>query len=195
MAKRAVKIIRDAETIGTLSDLVRREIIRLVAAQPLNGTQLAQRLSLSKTSTGYHLQKLLRAGLITISSTEVGPHGILEKYYEPTSMLFLEDFERTPPDLRRYFVHGHMERLRGMLSAFRMIDERGEQIEMIDPEELKDLAQELARQMTAIGERYENSETSKGRENLLIEIYSEALRSVVLEGRWRKFFPVLETKT
>src|SRR3989304_6836235 len=117
MAKRAVKIIRDAETIRILSDLVRREIFRLVAAHPENCTQLAQKLSLSKTSTGYHLQKLLKAGLITISSTEVGPHGILEKYYEPTSTLFLEDFERTPPDQRRYFVHGHMERLRGMLSA------------------------------------------------------------------------------
>jgi len=50
-------------------------------------------------------------------------HGILEKYYDPTASLFLEDWERIPADLRRYFVHSHMERLRGMLSVFQLMAE------------------------------------------------------------------------
>ena len=193
MAKRSLTIIRDSGTIRVLSDLVRREILRLLAVEPQTESQLADRLSLSKTSASYHLKRLLGAGLVTVSFTRVGPHGILEKYYEPTSTLFLEDFDETPPEQRRYFVHGHIERLRGMLAAFGIMggdDEIGE----IDPEELKELAQEIARRMTSIGERYENLETNIKRESLLIEIYSETLRSVMADGRWRKFFPLPTTE-
>jgi len=189
MARKAVKVIRDPEIIKVLADLVRREVLRLIAAQPQTETQLAEKLSLSKPSTGHHLQTLLKAGLIRISHTKVGSHGILEKYYEPTSTLFLEDFDKIPPELQRYFIHGHIERLRGMLSAFQIMGgAQGQAIE-ITPDQLKELAQEIARRMTSIGEKYEQIETEIGRENLLIKIYSETLRSVMAEGRWRRFFP------
>ncbi|MEM2936064.1 MAG: helix-turn-helix domain-containing protein [Candidatus Bathyarchaeia archaeon] len=189
MARKAVKVIRDPEIIKVLADPVRREMLRLIAAQPQTETQLAEKLSLSKPSTGYHLQTLLKAGLIRITSTKVGSHGILEKYYEPTSTLFLEDFDKIPPELQRYFIHGHIERLRGMLSAFQIMGEdQGQAIE-ITPDQLKELAQEIARRMTSIGENYEETETEIGRENLLIKIYSETLKSIMAEGRWRRFFP------
>jgi len=163
-------------------------MLRLIAAQPQTETQLAKKLSLSKPSTGYHLQTLLKAGLIRIANTKVGSHGILEKYYEPTSTLFLEDFDKIPPELQRYFIHGHIERLRGMLSAFQIMGEAQGQAIEITPDQLKELAQEIARRMTSIGEKYEQIETEIGRENLLIKIYSETLKSIMAEGKWRKFF-------
>lgn len=189
MARKAVKIIRDPEIIKVLADPVRREMLRLIAAQPQTETELAKKLSLSKPSTGYHLQTLLKAGLIRITKTKVGSHGILEKYYEPTSTLLLEDFDKIPPELQRYFIHGHIERLRGMLSAFQIMGEAQGQVVEIDPDQLKELAQEIARRMTSIGEKYEQIETEIGRENLLIKIYSETLKSIMAESMWQRFFP------
>jgi len=188
MVRRAVKIIRDPGIIKVLADPVRREMLRLIAAQPQTETNLAKKLSLSKPSTGHHLQTLLKAGLIGIANTRVDSHGILEKYYEPTSTLFLEDFDKIPFDLQRYFIHGHIERLRGMLSAFQIIKGAQEQEVQITPDELKELAQEIARRMTSIGEKYERSETEISRENLLIRIYSETLEGILREDKWKKFF-------
>ncbi|MEM2875597.1 MAG: hypothetical protein QXL67_01400, partial [Candidatus Bathyarchaeia archaeon] len=56
------------------------------------------------------------------------------------------------------------------------------------PDQLKELAQEIARCMTGVGEKYEQTETEVGRENLLIKIYSETLKSMMAESRWQKFF-------
>jgi len=190
MARKAVKIVRDPEIIKVLADPVRREMLRLIAAQPQTETELAKKLNLSKPSTGYHLQILLKVGLIKIASTRIGSYGILEKYYESTSTLFLEDFDEIPPELQRYFIHGHIERLRGMLSAFQIMGRIQEQAVEISPDELKELAQEIARRMISIGQKYEQVETEIGRENLLIKIYSETLRSIMAESKWQKFFAI-----
>jgi len=187
--RKAVKIVRDPKIIKLLANPARRELLRLVSAQPQTQTELARKLNISKPSTGHHLQTLLKAGLIKIASTRVGTYGILEKYYEPTYILFLEDFDKIPPELQRYFIHGHIERLRGMLSAFQIMKGAEQAIE-ITPDELKELAQEIARQMTSIGERYGQIETEASRENLLIGIYSETFKSIMAGNKWRKFFNV-----
>ncbi len=188
MVRKAVKIIGDPAIIKILADPVRREMLRLIAARPQTETHLAKKLALSKPSTGHHLQTLLKAGLIEIAKTKVGSHGILEKYYEPTVTFFLEDFDRIPSALQRYFIHGHIERLRGMLSAFQIMGEQPKNTVEITPEELKELAQEIARRMVKIAAKYEQVETEISRENLLIKIYSETLKSTMTEGKWQKFF-------
>jgi len=183
-----VRIVRDPGTIKLLADLVRRDILRLISAKPLTQTQLAKRILLTEPSVYHHLQILSKAGLIRIKLSEVGPHGILEKYYEPTAKLFIEDWEMTPLDLRRYFVHNHMERLRGMLSVFQlMADQRGKGVE-VGSEEIEGLAQVLAKHVTQVGEKYEDVEVDVDRETLLIRIYSETLKIVMAEDRWKKFF-------
>jgi len=189
VTRKAVEIIRDPEIIKVLADLVRREILRLITAQPQTETQLSEKLNLSKPSTGYHLRALREAGLIRVSHTKIGSHGILEKYYEPTSTLFLEDFDKIPPELQRYFIHGHIERLRGMLSVFQITEEAQGQTIEITPEQLKELAQDIARRMVSVGEKYEHVETEIGRENLLIKIYGETLKAIMAESKWQKFFP------
>jgi len=185
---KAVKVVRDPETIKLLADLVRREILRLIAVEPLTQKQLAEKVMIAEPSMSHHLQLLRKAGLIKIKEAKVGSHGILEKYYEPTAKLFIEDWEKIPPDLRRYFVHSHMERLRGMLSVFQLVaEEQGQNIQ-VSSEEIKELAQAIARRIALVGEKYENMEVDMDRETLLIRIYSETLKAEMTEGKWKDFF-------
>lgn len=187
MGKKAVKVVRDPEIIKILADPVRREILRFTSARPWTETQIARKLNLSKPSVGYHLQVLLKAGLIRVANVRVSQYGILEKYYEPTATLFLEDPDSVPSDLRRYFIHRYIERLRGMLSVFYALGCIGEDCE-IDPEDLEELAKDLARHIVKIGEKYESVEVDVGRESLFIKVCGEALKSVMAEDKWGAFF-------
>ena len=187
-----VRIVRDSETIKLLADLIRREILRLIAVEPLTQTQLAERMMLSEPSMSHHLQLLRKAGLIRIRRTKVSSYGILEKYYEPMAKLFLEDWDRIPLDLRRYFIHSHMERLRGMLSVFQlMAEEQGRNIE-VNSEEIKELAQSIASRIAVVGEKYEKMRIDVDRETLLIKIYSETLKTEMAESKWKSFFSRIE---
>lgn len=188
MTRKAVKVVREPEIIKLLADPVRREILRQTTHQPQTQTQLAEKLRLSKPSTAHHLQALRKAGLIKIGRTKVGSYGILEKYYEPTSSLFIEDFDRTPQKLRKYFLQKNIELLRGMLSVLQLIGERQGRSVEISRDQLKELAEDIAKCMARVGERYEQKEMDVGRENLLIKIYSEALTAVMAESKWRDFF-------
>jgi len=185
---KAVKIIQDPETIRILTDLVRREILRLLAVQPMTGTQLAEKTALTKQSAAHHLKTLLKAGLIKVKYTKPGPHGIMEKYYAPTAKLFVEDWEKIPVELRRYFVHSHMERLRGMLSVFQLIGEKQGQNVEVTSDEIKGMAQEIEKNIAVVARKYEEMETDMDRETLIIRIYSETLRSLMAEKRWKNFF-------
>ena len=201
MVRRAVRVVRDSKIIKILADPARREILRQVAIQPQTGTQLAKKLHLTKSTIGHHLQALREAGLIDIERAEVGSHGILEKYYEPTSNLFIEDFEGATPKPMRdfstfafaYFLHASMDRLIGALSVLHLIEEkRGHGIK-IGPEQLKELALEIARHVARVGERYEKMELDMNREMLSVKIYSEALKAVMAESRWKELFARIDT--
>jgi DNA-binding transcriptional ArsR family regulator len=188
MARTAVQVIRDPEKIKLLADPVRREIIRQIAAQPQTQSQLADKLELRPSSTSHHLRVLRKAGLIKIEHSEVGKHGILEKYYEPTSNLFIEDYKKASAGLQKYFVHTNIERLRGMLSMLQILAEKRNKSIEITREELKDMAQEIANRLPEVAKEYENVQTDATRETLNIRIYSEALKSVMKEDKWQKIF-------
>ena len=193
MARRVVRVVHEPKIIKVLADPVRREILRQLRHEPQTQTQLAEKLKLTRPSTGHHLQMLRKARLIRIKRTKVTTHGTLEKYYEPTADLFIEDFEKTPPELQKYFLQFHIERLRGMLSVFQLIGKtRGGPIE-VTSNQLKELAQDIARQMAVVGERYEKTGTEMNRETLLITIYSEALKEVMTTSKWKDFFELLYT--
>jgi hypothetical protein len=138
----------------------------------------------------HHIQLLFQSRLIKIAYTQAESHGIIQKYFEPTSSLFIEDFEKTPANLQKYFLQLHIERLRGMLSVFQLIGKkRGDPI-TVTPNELKDLAHEIAKQLTRVAKKYENMTESLNRETLLVTIYSEALNIVMNESKWKPFFNV-----
>jgi len=78
-----------------------------------------------------------------------------------------------------------------MLSVFQLIGKkRGEPID-VTSDELKELAHEIARQMAKVGKRYERTGATLNRETLLIAIYSEALKEVITESRWKDFFDLI----
>lgn len=184
-------MIHQPKIIKVLADPVRREILRQLRHEPQTQTQLARKLNLTKPSMKHHLQLLRKARLVRIARTKAESHGILQKYYEPTSNLFIEDFENTPPHLQKYFLQFHIERLRGMLSVFQLIGKnRGEPID-VTSDELKELAHEVARQMAKVGKRYERTGATLNRETLLIAIYSEALKEVITQSRWKDFFDLI----
>jgi len=188
VARKVVRVIYEPKIIKVLADPVRREILRQLRHEPQTQTQLARKLNLTKPSMKHHLQLLRKARLIRVARTKLESHGILQKFYEPTSNLFIEDFDKTPPHLQKYFLQFHIERLRGMLSVFQLIGKkRGEPIK-VTSDELKELAQEIARQMAKVGKRYEKTGAAMNRETLLITIYSQALKEVMTENRWKDFF-------
>ncbi|MCD6445171.1 helix-turn-helix transcriptional regulator [Candidatus Bathyarchaeota archaeon] len=183
-----VKIIRDVKVIKTLADPVRREILRITAVEPLTETQLAEKLSLTKPSIAHHLAILREAGLIRVKYTKLNSYGILEKYYEPTARLFIEDWRSIPAELQKYFSYGCMERLRGMLSVLQLFMEKsGKKLE-INSKQTKELADGIAQRMPVISEKYAKSEEKEDAERLLIKIYSETLKDVMKQSSWKKVF-------
>ena len=191
VAGKVVRIVHQPKIIKVMADPVRREILRQLRHDPQTQTQLARKLNLTKPSTKHHLQLLRKARLIRIAYTKTESHGILQKFYEPTSNLFIEDFEETPTHLRKYFLQFHIERLRGMLSVFQLIGKKGGEPIKITSDELKELAQEIARQMAKVGKRYEITGATMNRETLLITIYSEALKEVIAKSKWKGFFGLI----
>jgi DNA-binding Lrp family transcriptional regulator len=195
MTRKVVKVIHNAQTIKILADPVRREILRLLRNEPQTQTQLSKQLNISKPSTKHHIQLLQQSRLIKIAYKKVESHGITQKYFEPTSCLFIEDFEKMPLNLQKYFIQLHIERLRGMLSVFQLIGtKRGAPI-TVTPNELKELAHDIAKQLTQVGKKYEKTGTPLNRETLLVTIYSEALNQVMSETKWKPFFDLFFSTT
>jgi len=188
VARKVVRVIYEPKIIKVLADPVRREILRQLRHEPQTQTQLAYKLSLTKPTMKHHLQLLRKTRLIRVARTKAESHGILQKYYEPTSNLFIEDFDKTPPYLQKYFLQFHIERLRGMLSVLQLIGKQRRDPFQVSSDELKELAEDIARQMARVGKRYENTGATMNRETLLITIYSEALKEIVTEDKWKDFF-------
>jgi len=114
--------------------------------------------------------------------------------------LFIEDYNRVPRELRKDFLNLHIERLRGMFSAFHVT---GRSLNALQPSSklgkqeigvatdfdlMYELAREVAKQMTILGKKYVGSETEMDGETFFTEIYSEALRAVMAEDIWRNVF-------
>ncbi len=200
MIHRAVEVIRGRRAIKLLADPTRREILRELTLEPQTETQLSKKIRLTKSTVGHHISALRRARLIKIKVAKPGAHGILEKYYEPTAALFIEDYEKIPPELVKDFLGIQMERLRGMFSAFQLMggtfntlqlimESRGHKVNISsDFDLLYELAKETAKQMTLLGEKYKETETDMDGETLLIKMYSEALSTIMTKDIWRRIF-------
>jgi len=88
-----------------------------------------------------------------------------------------------------------MERLRGMLSALQLVVEKnGKKIE-IDSKQTKELAHDIARQVSTVSEKYEKTKATEDGERLLIKIYSETLRTVMKQSSWKRLFENIQEKT
>ena len=134
---------------------------------------------------------LKKAGLIRIKRTRLEAHGILEKYYEPTALLFIEDYHKIPKGMRNYFLMVHMERLRGVLIALYLMGRKvriaklSRKTASREPDPLRELAGEVLEYMTKLGAKYEDKLTDMDGEALLVKIYGEALKSIMSRNAWQ----------
>jgi len=185
---KAVRVIRDPATITLLGDLARRQLIRNVSKRPMTQTELAKATHMKEPSVSHHIQLLLKAGLIAVQRVEQGSRGAHKKYYEPTALIFIEDWDSTPPDQRRYFIHTHLERLRGMLSVFYLTSSGF----AFPTDQLEELAEDVAASVSAVAEHHIDDAHTGDREQLMISIYSETLQEIMAGERWRGFFKPLK---
>ena len=108
--------------------------------------------------------------------------------WEPSSLGVIENFTKAPKRLQNYFVHINIERLRGALSLLQLLNEKEEVGFNITKEELREMAQEIANHQVSAARKYEEVKIEASAESLCIRIYSEALRSLMKDQKWKKIF-------
>lgn len=180
----AVYILDDPDKIHLLADFTRTEILRLLSKHPMTETHLSGELGLTKAAVGYHLHLLMEAGLIHIEKVEAEKHGILQKYYQPIASIFIVDPDRVPDDVRRYFIRTQIEHLRGMFSVFQL----QHRISEVSSKTLEKLAVAMLKELKAVGQRHMKEDMVEDAETLRINVYAEALASLVKQNEWRSLF-------
>jgi DNA-binding transcriptional ArsR family regulator len=171
-----VKVIVEEEVAKMLSDPMRRAILNILREKPLTEAGLAHRLGLTDATVNYHLGILKRWKLVTIARKEVGEHGILQKFYLPSSYLYLPDIENLDPEAARYYLPTNIERVRGALStAEGAVPPRGLSGTQVDL-----LGEEFAKVLVKVATKYEGRDVEPGAgESTVNEIYSRAFKELV----------------
>lgn len=200
MVRQAVKVVHSPRAIRVLMDPARREILRQLTFKPQTATQLAEKMRLTKSTIGHHIAALRKFKFIRTKMAKPGSHGILEKYYEPRFVLFIEDCDRVPEELTKDFLNVHIERLRGVFTAFQIaglpfttvysFSRSGNQKVnvAVDFDLMYNLAKEIAKQMATLGKKYEGTETEMDGETFFIKMYSEALGTIMNRDLWKNVF-------
>lgn len=169
-----VTVVEDEEVAKMLSDPMRRAILNILREKPLTESGLAQRLGLTDATINYHLAILKKWKLVKMVKKEVGDHGILQKFYLPSSYLYLPDVENLDPEAARYYLPTNIERVRGALSASKglsQISASGTQIDL--------LGEEFARVLVTVARGYEGRDVDPGTgEPAVNEIYSRAFEAL-----------------
>jgi DNA-binding transcriptional ArsR family regulator len=186
--KKGLVVLRDPETIDLMSDAMRKEIMRLLSKRSMTETELSEFLGITKTSVSYHLRLLKNAGLIKVQRTAIEEHGIMQKFYEPSAVHFVADFEKIPLMIKKHYLDVHIERLRGMLTLFQVVERRKGQSLAVTPDLVEELAEEIAESIAAVAVRHEGEETELERETYLTTLYAEAFIEVLKTEKWMAFF-------
>jgi len=167
-----VTIVSDEEVAKLLSDPMRRAILNILRERAMNETQLAKRLGLTDATINYHLAILKKAKLLTVARKEVEGHGIVQKFYLPSSYVYLPDIESLPQGVARYYFPINIERVRGAISSLGSADrELGD----LTASRVDELGEQLAKILVSVAREYidENVEPGSG-EPRVNEIYSRA---------------------
>lgn len=90
-----VLVVREAEQLKALGDDLRSRIVVLLRDRAHSTTELAEKLSLPKSTVGHHVKVLEKAGLVRVVRTR-RVRAMTERYYGRTARLFL--FKSTDAD-------------------------------------------------------------------------------------------------
>ena len=173
--KRSLAVISAPAKAKVLVDPMRREILRLLSGQPMTQNALAEELGLSNTSVAHHLKLLLNIGLVHVQREEKELHGILQKFYETTSLAYFVDTRKLPLDIQRYFMPTNLERVRGILVALGVT--RGE-ANPVPTKDLEEFARVLESTIAEVAPKYEKLKASD-REEVIGRVQFEALRYLI----------------
>jgi predicted transcriptional regulator len=173
--KRSLALISAPDKAKVLVDPMRREILRLLSGKPMTQNELAEALGLSNTSVAHHLRLLLGIGVINVQREEKELHGILQKFYETTSLTYFVDTRKLPLDIQRYFMPTSLERVRGILAAISAT--RG-QPNLIPTRDLEEFARVLNATIAEVAPKYERLNASD-REEVIERVQFEALRRLI----------------
>jgi len=171
-----VTIVSNENVAKLLSDPMRRAILNILREMPMNETQLAKRLGLTDATINYHLAILRKARLLIIAKKDVEGHGIVQKFYLPSSYLYLADVEHLPRGVARYYFPINIERVRGALSSF---ESAALKMDNVTASRVDEMGEQLAMILVSIAREYldENVEPGSG-EPRVNEIYSRAFRKL-----------------
>ncbi len=173
--KRSLLVISSPDKAKVLVDPMRREILRLLSGQPMTQNELAEALGLSNPSVAHHLKLLLDTELVTVEREEKELHGILQRFYETTSLAYFVDTRKLPLDIERYYMSNNLERVRGILAALNV--ER-KQAKVIPTKDLEEFARALASAIVEVAPRYATISASD-REEVIAKVHFEALKHLL----------------
>lgn len=116
-----VKLIDEEHQAKLIFDPMRMEILRLISRKAMTEKELADCLGITPPSVDHHLKALLKGNLISVVGKEVGPHGMLQKWYMADAEAFIVDRAHLRPDIRRYFMPMDIERTRGVVALLSLL--------------------------------------------------------------------------
>jgi len=168
----AVKVVTDESEARLIVDPMRREMLRLLSRRALTEKELSRTIGLSPPSIGHHLKALKKGQLISSVRSEVGGHGIVQKWYLANAQAFIVDRERLPNDVRRYFMAMDIERARGIAACLSLL---GNDVQP-STRSMEMLTQQVCKSICKTAEKYRGP-LEQDPEKIVHQIYSTALRN------------------
>ncbi len=186
--QKTIHLVNNSKEIQLLAKFKHREILQLLSEHPMTQTELSKSLGLTKSAIGYHLKQLMQANLIYIKKVEVENHGIQQKFYSPIANFIIATYDRTPDNIKRYFIQMQIEHVIGILAAIQCIRS---QFFDIHSETIEKLALMLWKQLERTCKKYESIKVIETAESLKIKIYTDALNNLTKSPEWKALLPLI----
>jgi DNA-binding transcriptional ArsR family regulator len=116
-----VKMINDESQARLIFDPMRREMLRLLARNPLTERDLSDVIGISGPSVHHHLRALKRGGLVSIVRSEAEHHGIVRNWYSSNAQAYVVDRDNLRDNIQRYFMPMDIERTRGISATLSLL--------------------------------------------------------------------------
>ncbi len=129
----------------------------------------------------------MQANLIYIKKVEIENHGIQQKFYSPIANFIIPTYDRTPDNIKRYFIQMQIEHVIGMLATLQCVRTH---FFDIHAETVEKLAIMLWKQLEQSCKKYERSNIIETAENLKILIYTDAINNLTKSSEWNALLPL-----